>query len=42
MEITGKVMKGWAIVEPAGIHSDENLKSWVARGVKCSATLPAK
>lgn len=42
MDITGKVMKGWALVEPAGIESDEDLKAWVERAVKFARSLPAK
>ncbi len=42
MDITGKVMKGWARVDPAGIESDEDLKAWIERGVKYARTLPAK
>ena len=42
MDITGKVMKGWARVEPAGIKSDDDLKAWVARAAKFAASLPAK
>jgi hypothetical protein len=42
MDITGKVMKGWALIEPAGIESDEELKAWVERGVAFARSLPAK
>ena len=42
MDITGKVMKGWAIVEPSGIESDEDLKAWIDRGVRFAGSLPAK
>lgn len=42
MDITGKVMKGWALVTPAGIKSDEDLKIWVDRAVKFARSLPAK
>ena len=42
MDITGKVMKGWARVEPAGIADDEDLKSWVRRGTRFAASLPPK
>jgi len=27
MDITGKVMKGWALIQPVGIESDDNLKA---------------
>ena len=42
MDITGKVMKGWALVEPAGIESDDDLAEWVERAVKFARTLPSK
>ncbi len=42
MDITGKVMKGWALVEPDGIESEKNLKMWVDRGVKFARSLPPK
>lgn len=42
MDITGKVMKGWARIEPAGIATDEDLLAWIERAVGFSRTLPAK
>ena len=42
MDITGKVMKGWARIEPAGIASDDDLKDWVNRAVKFARRLPPK
>ena len=42
MDITGKVMKGWARVLPKGIETDEDLKAWVDRGVKFARSLPPK
>ncbi len=42
MDITGKVMKGWARIAPGGIKSDDDLKEWVSRAVKFVRTLPAK
>lgn len=42
MDITGKVMKGWAKVEPAGIESDADLKAWIDRAIKYARTLPPK
>ena len=42
MDITGKVMRGWARIEPAGIDSDEDLKFWVRRAASFVAKLPAK
>ncbi|MCA9260539.1 MAG: TfoX/Sxy family protein [Planctomycetales bacterium] len=42
MDITGKVMRGWARIEPAGIDDDAALKAWVDRAVRYVRTLPAK
>jgi TfoX/Sxy family transcriptional regulator of competence genes len=42
MDFTGKVMKGWALIEPAGIKSDDDLKAWLDRAVRFARTLPAK
>jgi len=42
MDITGKVMKGWALIEPAGIESDDDLKAWLTRGVKYAQSLAPK
>ena len=42
MDITGKVMRGWALVEPAGIELDADLKSWLDRAVRYARTLPQK
>ena len=42
MDITGKVMKGWALVEPDGIASHADLKEWIDRGVRYVRTLPPK
>jgi len=42
MDITGKVMRGWAMVEPAGIAADADLRRWVDRAVAFVRTLPPK
>lgn len=42
MNITGKVMRGWALIEPAGIKTDKDLKVWIDRAAKFVRTLPAK
>ena len=41
-DMTGRPMKGWVVVRPAGYESDEGLKGWVQRGVDFALTLPAK
>ena len=42
MDITGRVMKGWALITPEGIEEDDDLKAWIQRGIKYVKTLPAK
>ena len=41
-DITGKAMRGWLVVEPAGVATDEELRDWVSRCVAFVRTLPAK
>ena len=42
MDITGRVMRGWALVEPDGIAADADLKSWIDRAAAFAGKLPAK
>jgi TfoX/Sxy family transcriptional regulator of competence genes len=42
MDFTGRPMKGYVFVEPAGFESDAALAAWVARTLKFVATLPSK
>lgn len=41
-DVTGRVMKGWALVDSAGIVSDEDLVRWVRRAEDFAVSLPAK
>ena len=41
-DITGKPMKGWALVEPIGIEDNDQLTAWIDRATKFVRTLPAK
>jgi len=41
-DMTGRVMKGWAVVEPAGIESATDLKAWVDRAANYAGSLPPK
>jgi len=41
-DITGRVMKGWVMVQSEGIKSDKALKAWLKRGETYAHTLPAK
>ena len=40
--ITGRVMRGWAVVEPAGIEMEHDLEAWVRRAAEFARSLPAK
>lgn len=42
MDMTGRPMRGWVLVEPKGLISDNSLNGWVTRGAAFAATLPAK
>ena len=41
-DITGRPMKGWVMVAPAGVAADEDLQGWVHRGINFARTLPPK
>ena len=41
-DITGKPMKGWVVVEPAGVEDDEQLFGWIERATSFVKTLPKK
>ena len=40
--MTGRPMRGWILVEAAGIATDDQLGAWVARGVAFARSLPPK
>jgi len=42
MDLTGRPMRGWIIVEPDGIDSDRQLTHWVDLSMTFVRTLPAK
>ena len=42
MDITGKPMKGWIMVEPEGVDDDDQLNYWIERATKFVKTLPKK
>ena len=41
-DITGRAMKGWVMVEPDGIETDEYLAEWIRRSEEFVCTLPRK
>lgn len=42
MDLTGKIMKGWAMVDPEGVSEDEDLRRYVDMAILFCATLPPK
>jgi len=41
-DLTGRPMKGWILVEPAGLRTDAQLGKWIAVATKFAGALPAK
>ncbi|MDE2756051.1 MAG: TfoX/Sxy family protein [Acidobacteriota bacterium] len=41
-DMNGRTMKGWALVEPAGIESENDLTAWVDRATTFAESLPPK
>ncbi len=41
-DMTGRPMKGWVYVAPAGIAEDNELRAWVERGLRFAESLPPK
>jgi|SRR3990172_5731187 len=41
-DLTGRPMKGWILVEPAGLKTDPKLAKWVAVAAKYAGSLPPK
>ncbi len=41
-DITGKVMRGWVMVDMPGVDGDEQLREWIERAAKFVRTLPPK
>ncbi len=39
MDFTGKPLRGFVYVLPAGLRRRETLKAWVERGVRCVRSL---
>jgi hypothetical protein len=42
MDLTGRPMKGWIIVEHDGVDSDQQLTRWIDLSLTFVRTLPAK
>src|SRR5438067_2723041 len=41
-DITDRPMKGWILVEPDGIESDDQLRKWIDRSLDFVSPLPKK
>ena len=41
-DMTGRPMRGWVVVQPAGYAADRDLTQWVQRGVDFALSLPPK
>ena len=41
-DLTGRPMKGWILVEPAGLKTDAQLSRWVQVAAKFAGSLPPK
>jgi len=41
-DMTGRPMKGWILVKPAGVAREDTLAKWVGLGVSYAASLPPK
>src|SRR5256885_801175 len=33
-DITGRAMKGWVLVEPAGVAADDSLQKWIQQAIR--------
>lgn len=42
VDMNGRILKGWALVEPPGIESEPKLTAWLERAVDFTESLPAK
>ena len=41
-DITGRIMRGWALVERDGTTKDDDLERWVTRAAEFAESLPPK
>lgn len=42
MDFTGRAMRGMVFVEEPGVREDDDLRSWLARGLDHATSLPPK
>ncbi len=41
-DMNGRPMRGWVLVEPAGLETEDDLAEWVERAAAFTQSLPAK
>ena len=41
-DLTGRVMKGWAMIDRRGVETDDDLREWVRQAARFASSLPAK
>ncbi len=41
-DITGRPMKGWVLIEPEGVETDERLGDWIEKSFQFASTLEKK
>lgn len=41
-DMSGRIMKGWVLIEPDGFEFEEDLKAWIKRAVIFTRSLPPK
>ena len=42
MDFTGRVMRGFVVVDGKGLKTDADLRRWIDRGIRYARSLPAK
>jgi hypothetical protein len=42
MDFTGRPLRGFVYVEPAGLRTDKQLSAWISRGLAFAESLPPK
>ena len=40
--MSGRIVKGWVLIDPEGIEFEEDLTVWINRAIKFTNTLPPK
>lgn len=41
-DVTGRPMRGWAMIDPGGLEGDDDLHRWCSAAIRFVKTLPAK